>query len=188
MERGTYYVTELKQLLALATPGREDIIDAVAVLGPCTVPEIGKFVGRSRNAIYYHVRALRDCGLLLESELRREGVKRTLQYDLPGRPLILKYSLSTPRSRRAVMKIGRVRFRSGERGFLRACNAEHVVVEGPHRNLWVAHWKGWLTDKDLEKANRLLLELVDVIRHGADANGDRKPLELTFGIAPVIPH
>ncbi|HVD59576.1 MAG TPA: winged helix-turn-helix domain-containing protein [Gemmatimonadaceae bacterium] len=188
MDRGTYYVTELKQLLALATAGREDIIDAVAILGPCTVPEIAKFVGRSRNALYYHVHALRDCGLLLESELRREGVKRTLQYDLPGRPLILKYNLSTPRSRRAVMKIGRIRFRSGERGFLRACKGERVVVEGPHRNLWAAHWKGWLTDKDLEKANRLLLELVDVFRHGADGSGDRKPIELTFGIAPVIPN
>ena len=44
MDRGTYYVTELKQLLALATAGREDIIDAVAILGPCTVPEIAKFV------------------------------------------------------------------------------------------------------------------------------------------------
>jgi biotin operon repressor len=187
MKRRTYYVTELKQLLVLATPGREDIIDAVAVLGPCTVPDIAQFLGRSRNALYYHVRALRDCGLLVESEVQREGVRRTSQYDLPGRPLIVKYNLTTPRSRRAVMKLGRLRFRSGERGFVRACQRGDAVVEGPHRNLWVAHWKGWLTDEDLEEANRLLLELVDLFRNGADASGDRKPLELTFAIAPVIP-
>jgi hypothetical protein len=188
MERGTYYVTELKQLLVLATPGREDIIDAVAILGPSTVPDLAQFLGRSRNALYYHVRALRDSGLLLESEMQRDGVKKTLQYDLPGRPVIVKYNLSTPRSRRAVMKLGRLRFRSGERGFVRACQRDHAVVEGPHRNLWVAHWKGWLTDKDLTEANRLLLQLVDLFRHGADAPGDRKPLELTFAIAPVIPN
>ena len=187
MKAKPYYVTTMKQLLALAAPGREDIIDAVAVLGPCTVPDIAKFLGRSRNSLYYHVRALRDCGVLLESEVQREGVKTTSQYDLPGRPVIVKYNLTTPKSRRAVMRLGRIRYRSGERGFLRACNAEHAVVEGPHRNLWVAHWKGWLTDDDLAEANRLLIELVDVFRHGADAKGDRKAHELTFGIAPVIP-
>ncbi len=188
MKKKTYYVTELKQLLVLATPEREDIIDAIAVLGPSTVPDIARFLGRSHNSLYYHVRALRDCGLLLESAVQREGVRRTSQYDLPGRPLIVKYNLSTPRSRRAVMKLGRIRFRSGERGFVRACKPEHAVVEGPHRNLWASHWNGWLTDKDLEEVNRLLLELVDLFRHGADAGGDRKPHELTFGIAPVIAH
>ena len=185
MSQRTYYVTEVRQLLVLATPGREDIMDAVAILGPSTVSDIARFLGRSRNALYYHVRALRDSGLLLESEVQREGVKRTSQYDLPGRPVIVKYNLNTPRSRRAVTRLGRLRFRSGERGFARACQREDAIVEGPHRNLWVAHWKGWLTEEDLEEANRLLLELVDLFRHGANEGDDRKPLELTFGIAPV---
>jgi len=181
-----YYATTLKQLFALATPGREDITDAVAILGLCTVPDIARFIGRPRSALYYHVRALRDCGLLLESKVQREGIKTTSYYDLPGRPLIVRYNLSTPRSRRAVMKIARVRFRTGERGFMRACHPDDAVVEGSLRNLWVAHWKGWLTDEDLREANRLLAELVDVFRHGAGDGGDRKPHELTFGIAPVL--
>jgi biotin operon repressor len=186
MKAKPYYAATLKQLYALATPGREDITDAIGVLGPCTVPDIARFLGRPRNAIYYHVRALRDCGLLVESKVRRDGVKTTSHYDLPGRPLIVKYDLRTARSRRAVMKIARARFRSGERGFLRACHPAHAVVKGPLRNLWVAHWKGWLTDRDLREANRLLLELVDLFRHGADSGEQRKPHEITFGIAPVI--
>ena len=185
MKAKPYYVTAMPQLLALAAPGREDIIDAVAIQGPCTVPEIARFVGRSHNSLYYHVRALRDCGLLVESEVQREGVKTTSQYDLPGRPIIVKYNLTTARTRRAVVRLGRTRLRSGERGFVRACDLEGAVVDGPHRNLWAAHWKGWLTDEDLAEANRLLIELVDVFRHGADAEGDRKPIELTFAIAPV---
>ncbi|HUP89662.1 MAG TPA: helix-turn-helix domain-containing protein [Longimicrobiales bacterium] len=186
MKARPFYVSNMKQVVALATPGREDIIDAVAVLGPCTVPDIAKFVGRSRNALYYHVRALRDVGLLLESDVQREGVKTTSVYDLPGRPLIVKYSLDTARSRRAVIKLAQSRFKSGQRGFIRAVKPD-AVTEGPHRNLWVAHWKGWLTEEDLVEANRLLIELVDVFRHGADAKGDRTPHELTFAIAPVTP-
>ena len=182
-----YFVTSTRQLLALASPGREDIIDAVAVLGPCSVPQIARFLGRSRQSLYYHVQALRDCGLLLESGVRGNGTRPTAIYDLPGRPVIVRYDLGTPRTRKAVVALGRSRLRSGARGFARACRSGAAVTEGPRRNLWVAHWKGWLTEEDLEEANRLLASLVEVFRHGSDApGGPRQPHELTFALAPVI--
>jgi predicted transcriptional regulator len=88
--RRPYVVTSLTQLLAIASPGREEIIDAVGFLGSCTVAELARFVGRSRHALYYHVRALRDCGLLLETHHSGEGKRTTARYDLPGRPLSVR--------------------------------------------------------------------------------------------------
>ena len=188
MKTQPYVVKSHKQLLALASPGREDIIDAVAVLGPCGVTELAKFLGRSRHALYYHVRVLRDRGLLKETLVDGKGVKPTAHYDLPGRPVLVPYDLSSPRTRRAVIALGRARFRTGQRGFVRACSSDTAVVQGPRRNLWVAHWKGWLTEKDIEKANRLLSELVDVFTPSvSDQRSSRAPYELTFAIAPVIP-
>jgi hypothetical protein len=187
MKNRPYVVKSYKQLQALASPGREDIIDAVTVLGPCGVTDIARFVGRSRNALYYHVRAMRDLGLLVETQAEGKGVKPAAHYDLPGRPFLVRYDLSSPKSRRAVIAIGKARFRAGQRGFVRACASDGAVVEGPRRNLWVAHWNGWLTVRDLEKANRLLAELVDVFTPSLDdTKKDRSPYALTFGIAPVI--
>jgi len=187
MKNRPYIVKSPKQLLALASPGREDIIDAVAVRGPCGVSEMARFLGRSRHALYYHVRMLRDCGLLVETLVEGKGVKPTAHYDLPGRPILVRYDLGSPKTRRAVIAIGKVRLRAGQRGFVRACSSSTAVVEGPRRNLWVAHWKGWLTAKDLEKANRLLNELVDVFTPPTGASlFSRLPYELTFAIAPVI--
>jgi hypothetical protein len=187
MKTRPYIVKSTKQLLALASPGREDIIDAVTVHGPCGVSEIAKFVGRSRHALYYHVRVMRDHGLLVETQVVGEGVKPTAHYDLPGRPFLVRYDLSTPKSRRAVIAIGRARYRSGLRGFVRGVSSPGAVVKGPRRNLWVAHWNGWLTHRDLEKANRLLHELVAVFTpSGGDSKGSRSPYALTFGIAPAI--
>jgi len=183
-----YIVKSHKQLLALASPGREDIIDAVAVLGPCAVAELARFLGRSRHALYYHVRVLRDCGLLMETQVEGKGAKPTAHYDLPGRPVLVRYDLSSPKTRSAVIALGSSRFRTGRRGFVRACSSDAAVVEGPRRNLWVAHWKGWLTVSDLEKANRLLVELVDLFTpSGDDSRSSRSPYELTFAVAPVIP-
>jgi DNA-binding transcriptional ArsR family regulator len=188
MKTRPYIVNSHEQVLALASPGREDIIDAVAILGPTGVTEIARFVGRSRHALYYHVRVLRDCGLLIETRVEGKGVKPTAHYDLPGRPILVRYDLGSPKARRAVIALGRSRFRSGQRGFVRGCSSEAAVVEGPRRNLWVAHWKGWLTVRDLEKANRLLHELVDVFTPSVDdSRGRRSPFELTFAVAPVIP-
>jgi hypothetical protein len=130
---------------------------------------------------------MRDCGLLVETMVKEKGAKPTAYYDLPGRPFVTRYDLSSPKTRRAVVAIGKARFRAGQRGFIRACASDNAVVEGPRRNLWVAHWKGWLTEKDLEKANRLLAELVDVFTPPAGGIAKkRSPYELTFAIAPVI--
>ena len=187
MKTRPYVVKSHKQLLALASPGREDIIDAFAVLGPCGVTELAKFLGRSRHSLYYHIRVLRDCGLLTETQVEAKGLKPTAHYDLPGRPVLVRYDLSSPATRRAVIALGSARFRTGKRGFVRACSYDDTVVQGPRRNLWVAHWKGWLTVKDLEKANRLLSELVDVFApSSSDKRSARSPYELTFAVAPVI--
>jgi DNA-binding transcriptional ArsR family regulator len=182
-----FIVTATAQLLALASPGREDIIDAVGALGRCGVTEMARFLGRSRNALYYHVRALRDVGVLIETEVQGTGGRRTAHYDLPGWPVIVRYDLTTPRTRRAVVALGRIRFRTGERGFVRACDPKIAVVEGMQRNLWVSHLKGWLSPAELKRANELFHELVDLFRHPADeGSSERKPYELTFGVAPML--
>lgn len=188
MQRRPYVVTQLKQLLALASPGREDIIDAVGVLGPCTVAELGRFLGRSRHALYYHVRVLRDCGLLLETRRMGEGTRATASYDLPGRPLSVRYDLTSERARQAVIRLARIRLRSAARGFVRACHPEIAAIEGPRRNLWVARWKGWLSDQELEEANRHLTRLIELLRHDAGRPAARRRChEITFAIAPIVP-
>ena len=183
----SYYVTSTRQLFVLAKPGREDIIDAISILGPCTVPQMAEFLGRSRNSLYYHVNVLRKAGLVVEDKVQRAGVKTTALYDLPGRPMIVKWDLSTPRSRQAVISLGRGRFKSGERAFVRACQPGVAVVEGMRRNLWTSHWQGWLSQDELVEANRILHSLVDLYRRSAKTSGNgRKPYALTFAIAPVI--
>ena len=183
-----YVVTSLKQLLVIASPGREDIIDAVGLIGPCTVTELAHLVGRSRHALYYHVGALRDCGLLVETRHSGEGRKPTARYDLPGRPLSVRYDLSSERAKRAVIALARTRLRSAARGFVLACRPDVATVEGPRRNLWVARWKGWLSDRELEKVNGHLTKLVELLKHDAGpSRAGRRPHEVTFALAPIVP-
>jgi DNA-binding transcriptional ArsR family regulator len=181
-----FVVSSPKQLQIIAWPGREEIIDVVALIGPCRITELASVVGRSRNSLYYHVRALRDAGLLLETHRSGEGTKTTAYYDVPGRPLSVRFDLSTPSRRRAVLALARTRIRCGARGFEQACKPGAVTLEGPRRDLRVTHLKGWLSDQELEETNRLLerlVELVGTTERGATMS--RKSYEFTFVLAPV---
>src|SRR3954465_11455539 len=148
-----YSAAAPRQLQAIASPGREDIIDAVGLLGPSTVPDIAAALHRSRHGLYYHVSALVKVGLLVEAGVKLVAGKPAKLYDLPGRPLLVEYDLHSARSRRAVVRLGETRLRNAARGFRRACDPSVAVVSGPRRNVWVARWQGWLTNEDLERVN-----------------------------------
>lgn len=180
-----YIIDSVEQLMALASPGRDDIVDAVGLIGPCSVPELAQFLGRAHHALYYHVKALRDCGILRERYVSKPGRKKTATYDLPGRPMSIRYKLDSEKQRRAVIALAQIRLRSAIRGVVRACRPEIAVTSGLRRNLWVARWKGWLSDAELEQANRYLYKMLDLFRHGGTRKSGRRPYEFTFALAPV---
>jgi DNA-binding transcriptional ArsR family regulator len=183
-----FLVTSAKQLQVIASPGREEIMDVVSLIGPCSITELAGALGRSRNSLYYHVRALRDCGLLVETQRSREGQKRTAYYDPSGRPLAVHFDLSTKDRKRAVIALARARIRSAARGFERACRPGAVLVEGSRRNLWATHLKGWLSDEELEEANELFARLIHLIgRSARESVQAKRSYEFTFVLAPIFP-
>ncbi|MGC2744052.1 MAG: helix-turn-helix domain-containing protein [Candidatus Angelobacter sp.] len=181
-----YIIDSVEQLMTLASPGRDDIVDAVGLIGPCSVPELARFLGRTHHALYYHVKALRDCGILRERYVSKPGRKKTATYDLPGRPMSIRYKVDSEKQRRAVIALAQIRLRGALRGFVRGCRPEIAVTSGLRRNLWVARWKGWLSDSELEQANRYLHKILDLFRHGGSRKSGRRPHEFTFALAPIL--
>ena len=183
MPNKPYVVTSTRQLLAISSPGREEIVDAFGLLGPCSVATIAQFLGRTRHALYYHVRALEKAGLLVVSTPAPKST--ATHYDVPGRPLSVRFDVSTPRTRRAVIALARSRLRSAGRGFVRGCDPAIAVTQGARRNLWATHWKGWLSDKELEEANALLASLLELFGRGEKRDRrSRRPYEISFVVAP----
>ena len=183
-----FLVTSARQLQVIASPGREEIVDVVALIGPCSITELAAALGRSRNSLYYHIRALRDCGLLVETLRSGEGKKATAYYDPPGRPFAVHFDLSTKQRKSAVVALARARIRSAARGFERACRPGAVQIDGPHRNLWATRLKGWLSNEELKEANELFARLIHLIgRSGRESVQAKRSYEFTFVLAPIFP-
>jgi hypothetical protein len=177
-----------RQLQAISSPGRDEIVDAVGSIGPCSITQLAQFLGRSRNGLYYHVRALRDCGMLLETYQTGGGKQKTARYDVPGRPIVVYFDATIGKSRRAVLQLVGARLRSAMRGFKRAFRPDVAIVEGPHRNIWGSRWTGWLSQVELEQVNRHFAQLTDLFRKTAGPRAaGRRYHELTFVLSPAVP-
>jgi len=180
-----YVVSSARQLGVIASPGREAIIDAVGLIGPCSAPQLARELGSTRHALYYHIKALRNVGLLLEEHRSQQGKRTTAYYDLPGRPLSVSFDLSTRQRKEAVVQLARTRLKAGERGFHRAVMDDAVIVKGPRRELWATHLKGWLSIDDLKQANGLLRRLVALVgSKTAFVVSRERAFELTFVLCP----
>src|SRR5215831_10287962 len=62
-----------RELRALVSPARQEIIDLLARMGDTTIAELAAGLGRPADGLYYHVRALQRAGLILEVDGRVEG-------------------------------------------------------------------------------------------------------------------
>jgi predicted transcriptional regulator len=51
-----------RQIRALASPIRQDILDALTAIGPCSVSELAAAIGRPADGLYYHIRHLLKAG------------------------------------------------------------------------------------------------------------------------------
>lgn len=181
-----YRIEQLHQIRALASPARQDLVDAVASDGPCTIAELAERVGRPADALYHHVRRLVATGLLVEESVRRAAGRPAVRLTVPGRPMMIAYDQRARGNVAASSDVVATMLRSARRGFARALAAPGVRTWGPRRNLWGARAQGWLTGEDVETANALLTKLVAVFLRGKGTRRNGSALhEFTFVLAPA---
>lgn len=159
-----------KQLAVLACAARQEIVDVLAEMGTVSVAEIAAALGRPADALYFHLRVLKESGLVKQAGYRvREGRKEAL-YRTVARELALHYEPQSGNNRRAVTAIVSSMLRLGTRDFARAFRRGDVVVSGPHREIWAARKTGRLSRAEMPRVNRSIQQVLDAVSK-PNANG-----------------
>ena len=179
-----YVISDRRQISALASSVRQDIVDVVAAIGPATAPEIARSLGRRPDGLYFHLRLLSRVGLLKEGERPNGSGRMVTTYDVPGRPLRIRYDLSNAAGSRAVSRVTASMLRTANRGFARAAAKGDARVTGARRELWAARTRGWLTEEGLEEVNKTFARLIELF------NNRRRPkdacsYEVTLVLSPA---
>lgn len=178
-----YIIQEPRQIAALASPARQEIVDAAQSLGACSIAEIARALGRAPDSLYYHVRALLRVGLLVEAGSRPGRRRPESLYRTPGSPMRLDRK---PRQRPALGRVSGAMLRIASRDLQSGIRRSTSRLEGPARNTYSARYTARLTDAQLADLNQRIDRLMQsVLRAPADENGH--PISLTVVLAPARP-
>lgn len=174
-----------RQIRALASAVRQDIVDALESAGPCTIRELAGLLGRRPDALYYHLRVLSEVGLIAQFASEGKG-ESGATVDVLSRPLHLHYDLSNRSNREGVCRVVGAMARSAQRNFRRAFRPGEAKAEGPTRDLWAGRCQGWLSEEDMREVNRLLSRILSIVRaRHTPTRRAAKRREITFILAPL---
>jgi|RhiMetdeSRZDD1v2_1073273.scaffolds.fasta_scaffold68056_2 DNA-binding transcriptional ArsR family regulator len=182
--RGPFYLRDVEQVRAVASPVRAAIIDALEVVGPATISRLGCALGYPPDGLYYHLKVLERIGLVARTT--PEKVTGAARFDLPGRPATIRYRLNDRQQKRAMTKVVATMTRSAERSFRRAFAPGLAAVQGPRRNLRAGRRTAWLTDAELQVLNRYIERIHGLFGRGRPQRAGARLHEFTYVLAPIV--
>jgi len=185
-QRPLFAVREPAQIDALGSPARQEVVDGLQALGPCSIAELAESLGRAPDSLYYHVRKLERVGLVVQRGSRGAGLRREALYDTPGR-LVLDHDPGTARERRRLCRLVGGALRIAERDIgVALASGRAVYRRGPRRNAWCARVKGWLTERELAAVRAHLEAASELLVRGRKRPGAGLHA-VAFVLAPLAP-
>lgn len=174
-----YIIRTPDQIAAIASPIRQEVVDAIAAHGSATIAQTAFLLGRRPDSLYYHFAALERAGLLVPQGTRREGRRQARVYDVPGRPLQMAYAQAPGAAARVVAGA----LSLARRDFARAL-AGAPVTEGPQREVWGARLRARLSPERIGRVNQLLSQIADLFQEPHPGE-DARPFAITWVFAPA---
>jgi DNA-binding transcriptional ArsR family regulator len=173
-----------KQIAAISSPLRQDLIDLIEAIGPAPVTTIAQYMDMPTDGLYYHLRMLKQAGLLIETTERVAVGRPQGKFDVPGRPVRIRYTGADTRTRKAIKRLIGSMMRNAYHGFRRAFTT-NAIGEGPAREVWAGRKTGRLTEAEIIEMNLLIArihELMDTSRRTDQTSG--RLFSFTFAFVP----
>jgi predicted transcriptional regulator len=149
LQSKSYVIASKKQLTAVTSASRQEILDVLTQMGTASVAELAATLGRPPDALYYHLRILQRVKLIENAGNRKAKRRQEALFRAVARDLRIDYQLLRSKHQRTLTAVVGSMLRLGIRDFRRAVRDEAVIVAGKHRELWALRRTGWLKKEDL---------------------------------------
>ena len=184
-EPKTHWIREPAQIEAMISPLRQAIIDRIEALGPSSVADLARSLGRPADALYYHVHKLQQVGLLVETGSRSTARRDEALYDFPRRRWHIAYELADPSNVAAIRKATTSLLRQAGRDFDDGVEHPKARVKGPLRNLWSLRLEARLSRDEVREINRHLQAILAILRKPRPARRGGTLFALSWVLAPL---
>lgn len=159
----TYWIDKPEQIRALASPLRHEIGDRLAAHGAMTVADLARALGKRPTAVYHHLKKLEAVGLVREREETGERGRPAVLYETVAPRMRLARAGRLEKNRRPLARAGAAAATQAARDYAAGFQAPHWRLEGPGRNHWFFRVVANPSPARLERMNRLLNELAELV-------------------------
>jgi len=119
-----------KDVEAVGSSLRMEIIRHLQTHGPSTVFELARRMGRSADSLYYHVRRLQEVGVLARTGTRNGGRREEGVFGLSGEPLTVTVESAGEGAAEAVLESARSILHDAEQNLAAVLEAERLLEPG----------------------------------------------------------
>ena len=182
-----YVIRREDQLKALTSPERRRVLEALEGLGRATVKDLAQHVGRLPASLYYHVRKLSSVGLVAEVDQRGSGRRAEAVYALVAPVLRVDSEGRSEDWLAGLERVAAASMRRAARLHARALRDPTVVKRGTRRQLRAQQTTARLSQAGLERLNRKLREIDELLQSEQRAAKKGRFYSFTCVLAPVEP-
>ncbi len=146
------------------SPARLEIIDALSVIGPCSIAELARELGRTARSLYYHIDMLREAGLVIQTGTQHTGRREEALYAIPKGGFRMKTS---PAGVRHGITYNATVLKLAERNFREAVenNWERDFPDGTS-TVYTRRQRAWLSDKAIQEIFQHLASISRIMSAG----------------------
>lgn len=170
MEIEPFIVTEIRQVRALASPARSQIMDLLRQGGEKSVTELARGIGFSPPATHYQVQRLVEVGLAIRTGKRRVGPRSESLYRAVSSKIKIPAQPESPEFMDALLAFTMTSIRNLEREIV----AAHKATSSPQHpaDVKMLGRRGYIQPEDLSRLQELLSNALDLVNPAAHQPGD----------------
>ena len=161
----------MSMLEALASPARQELVAQLGE-GPATVRELALALGRSRQALHYHMAILEKAGLVKGAGWRGEGPARERVF-AHTRSRLVATGTPSARDRASAQRAVSASLRLTSRELARALASPGLAGGSGPPKIAALRGKARLTDADLRELHDLFGRIEALIRRSKTGRGRR---------------
>ena len=177
-------ITDPGQRKVLGSPVRIELVEQLTRRGPASVAELAARLEREPSSLYYHVRLLREAGVIALAEHRGSGRHEEAVYAATAEQVTVVCDLDSEESIRAEEQSVGALLRLAQRNYSQAMRDGEARPEGVDRDLCAQRIRANLDAAGRAELNRRVEELFEFLRR--EREQDRgTPISMTLMISPI---
>ena len=183
-DESEYRIEDPQQIAELVSPVRMEILDAMSSLAPCSIAELAEELGRPADSLYYHVRKLVKCGLLLDAGAREKGGRTETLFGVHAKRMRVAHDHRDEERMQLIADASSAMLRQADRNLRTELLSGNDTGDGLRRHTGAGRNRAWLTPREIEQVNRLVARIANIYM-GAERRKSATLHSFSFAMSPI---